>query len=337
MLVISEENRFYLTGFESSDGVVLVLKDSQYLIVDFRYYEIAKERVKDHTVLLSDRPMLEIVKELCAKHCVKHVYVEDDYVTLSLNSRIVNALSDCEICYIGKTLADMRAVKAPFEIEKIKKAQSLTDAAFKHILNFLRPELTESQVAAEIDHYMRLNGAQGSAFKTICVSGKKSSLPHGEPEDVMLTSNSFLTMDFGARLDGYCADMTRTVVIGKADDEMELIYSTVLTAQQRALDKIREGVKGSEVDKAARDVIADAGYGECFGHSTGHGLGIEVHESPSYSPRYDSEIPLNAVLSIEPGIYIEGKFGVRIEDIAVVKENGILNLTESTKKLIEIR
>lgn len=337
VLIISEENRFYLTGFESSDGVVLVTENEQYLIVDFRYYEIAKTRVKDFTVLLSDRPMLEIVKDLCAKHCIKSVYTEDDYVTVSLNNRIVKILSDCEICYIGNAISNLRAVKTVDEINKIKNAQILTDAAFDHILEFLQPGLTEAQVAAEIDHYMRLNGAQGSAFKTICVSGKKSSLPHGEPENVALTENSFLTMDFGARLDGYCADMTRTVVLGKATDEMISVYNTVLAAQLKALSEIRAGVKGSDVDKAARDVIEKAGYGQCFGHSTGHGLGIEVHESPSYSPKYDKEIPLNAVLSIEPGIYIEGKFGVRIEDIAVVKEDGILNLTQSTKKLIEIQ
>ena len=337
VLIISEENRFYFTGFDSSDGMVLMLKDEQYLIVDFRYYEVAKEKVKEFTVLLSEGPMLEIARSICEKHGVKCVFIEDDYVTVSLNNRILKVLDNCEICYLGNAVSEQRAVKTSEEIQKIKNAQALTDATFDHILGFLRSGLTESEVAAEIDHYMRLNGAQGSAFKTICVSGKKSSLPHGEPENVVLTENSFLTMDFGARLDGYCADMTRTVVLGKSKDEMISVYNVVLSAQSKALAVIREGIKGSEVDKAARDVITEAGYGECFGHSTRHGLGIEVHEAPSYSPRYDKTIPLNAVLSIEPGIYIEGKFGVRIEDIAVVKENCFLNLTNSTKKLIEIQ
>lgn len=336
VLVLSETNRFYFTGFESSDGAVLLFKDARYLIVDFRYYEVAKSSVEGYSVILAERSILQIVTELCKTHSVSTVYIEDDFVTLSLSKKIEKQLDGINIECLGDTISKMRAVKTDSEIKAIKKAQELTDATFDHIINFIHRGLTENDVASEIDYYMRKHGAQGTAFKTICVSGKKSSLPHGEPSNLVLTEDSFLTMDFGARLDGYCADMTRTVVVGRADENMKMVYNTVLEAQLAALKVISAGVKGSVVDFAARDVINRAGYEKCFGHSTGHGLGIEVHESPSFSPRYTESIPMNAVLSVEPGIYIEDKYGVRIEDIVVVGEDKAVNLTGSIKNLIEI-
>ncbi len=334
--ILSPENRFYLTGFSASDGVVLVTPSESYFIVDFRYYEAAKEKTNGFKIVLSEEGFLQSAKEICEREEIKALAVEDTYITLSMNKRITETLGFCTVLYLGTLISDMRAVKTFDEIDKIAKAQEITDEAFSYVLDIIKPTLTENDVAAELEHYMRRRGAEELAFKTIAVSGKKSSLPHGEPSCTQLTRNSFLTLDFGAKLDGYCSDMTRTVVIGHADDEMRAVYSTVLRAQEAALASIHAGVTGSEVDAAARDIITEAGWGKCFGHSTGHSLGIEVHESPSYSPNYKKTIPEGAVLSVEPGIYIEGKFGVRIEDIAVVGENKAVNLTKSDKNLIEI-
>ncbi len=336
-LILSEQNRLYLSGVDSSDGAVLITANSAYLIVDFRYFEIAKSKANGFDVVLAERSLLDCAKGLCEKEDVTTLFIEDDYVTVSLNNKIKNVFQNVKIDYLGSLILDMRAVKTEEEIKRIVNAQCLTDDTFTHILSFLKPGLTEKDVATEIDYYMQKNGAQCSAFKTICVSGKNSSLPHGEPTNMTLTQNSFLTMDFGAKLDGYCADMTRTVVIGKADDEMKQIYNTVLDAQISALQSIRANVLGCDVDFAARDIISKRGYGKNFGHSTGHGLGINVHESPSFSPNFKKEIKENSVLSVEPGIYIEGKYGVRIEDIVVVGANEARNLAKSDKKLIELQ
>ncbi len=335
-LVLSEANRLYLSQLHSSDGAILITKNNSYLIVDFRYYEIAKATAKDFNVVLAEKGLLTEAKNLCEREGIKSLTIEDDYVTVNMDKRIKTLFEGFEFSYFGDLISKMREVKTQWEIDKIIKAQEITDAAFEHILGFIHKGLTENEVAIELDSFMRGCGAQESAFRTICVSGKKSSLPHGEPSNDVLSENSFLTMDFGARFDGYCSDMTRTVVVGRASDEMKRVYDIVLSAQKSALDKVKAGVLGKVVDFAARSIISDAGFGENFGHSTGHGLGIDVHESPSFSPNYSHSIPQNSVLSVEPGIYIENKFGVRIEDIVVVQEKNALNLTKSDKKLIEI-
>ena len=336
-LVTSHTNRFYLSDFSSSDGMVFVTENVNYLIVDFRYYEMAKLKVTaPFEIILCDTRFSEKLKELIDKHSIKRVWIEDKEMTVSDLSRYQKTFDQLSFSYLGDTIDVLRSVKSDNEIEFIKEAQRITDLAFSHILNYISYDKTEKQVALELEFFMRSNGADGIAFDTICVSGTKSSLPHGVPSDILLTPNSFITMDFGARFNGYCADMTRTVVLGSASDEMKIVYSTVLEAQRRALNKISSGVLGSVVDLAARDHIYSCGFNGCFGHSTGHGLGIEVHEPPSFSPNYKKQILRNSVLSVEPGIYLEGKFGVRIEDIVVVKDDGIENLTKSEKNLIEL-
>ena len=334
-LVISPSNRLYLTQFSSSDGAVLVTENDNYLIVDFRYYEMAKEKCNDFKVILSEKGLLKTVKDLCNDIGVKTIFVEDNYLTVSQNKRVFEVLENLNVLYLGDLIENLRVIKTADEIRKIKESQKLTDAAYSRVLEILRVGITENDVAAEIEYFFRKNGAE-AAFKTIAVSGKKSSCPHGEPTDALLTENSFLTMDFGAKLDGYCSDMTRTVVLGKCNDEMREIYDIVYTAQHKALEVIKKDVLGNEVDFAARDYISQKGYSEAFGHSTGHALGIDVHEMPSFSMNYKKSIPENSVLSVEPGIYLEGKYGVRIEDIVVITANGYENLTKSDKKLIEI-
>ena len=241
-----------------------------------------------------------------------------------------------EFVGIPAITTDFRAIKSDFEVSMIEKAQSITDAAFDHILGYIKPGLTETDVAAELEFFMKKKGAQCPAFETIAVSGKKSSMPHGVPESIVLTENSFLTMDFGAKYNGYCSDMTRTVVLGKADDEMKRVYNTVLEAQLAGIAAAHGGALGKDVDKAARDIIDNAGYKGLFGHSLGHSLGIEIHENPRFAPKFDKECPVHSIITVEPGIYIPGKYGVRIEDMVLLGKDGCRDLTHSPKQLIEI-
>ena len=338
-LISSEINIRYLCGFPFTDGYLLIFNNICYLLTDPRYSEAAKERVKDFNVIVPTDGMLKKIAELCSEHNATTVIIEDGSVTLSEFSRLKDSLTDITLS-TGATeiLRELREIKSDEEIEKIKQAQSITDKAFEHILGFISPERTEAEIALELEMFMRREGAEGVAFDTIAVSGRSSSLPHGVPSRKTL-SKGFLTMDFGAKLDGYCSDMTRTVVIGKADNDMKKIYYTVLSAQQSAIDAICEGMLCSDADKIARDMIKKAGFGDCFGHGLGHGVGLYIHESPSLSSRAGrgSVIRRGNVITVEPGIYIEGRYGCRIEDMIAVDHSGnIIDLTKSSKELIEI-
>jgi Xaa-Pro aminopeptidase len=225
-------------------------------------------------------------------------------------------------------------VKTDKEIQSISKAAALGDLCFSHILGFIKSGMSEKQVAAEIERFLYANGAEGLAFDTISVSGPRSCLPHGEPTDKLIEEGEFLTMDFGAVVDGYCGDMTRTVAIGHATPEMKKVYATVLEAQLAAIDFIKAGVRCFDADKVARDIITNAGYGDYYPHGLGHGVGTLVHEAPTLNSRSEEILEANMVVTIEPGIYIPEKFGVRIEDLAIVTEFGIINKVKSQKELI---
>ena len=339
-LITSPISRRYLTRFASSDGFLFVTKNKAFFFLDSRYFEMAcilkeKGEIPKEIELCSKRffPALE---EMVKEEKIEKIYFEDRFMTVATLSSFEKKCPQVSFLPIGDRIERMRMVKEKDEIEKIAQAQKLAEAAFSYILPRLGVGRTENDVAAEIEYFMKKNGASGPSFSTICVSGTRSSLPHGTPTASPLTNNSFVTMDFGCILDGYASDMTRTVCIGKASDEMRLVYDTVLTAQKNAISAVCAGVSGKDVDFAARDVIAKAGFGEYFGHSTGHGIGLEVHEAPSFSPSFEGEIPCGAVLSVEPGIYLPGKFGVRIEDLVVVEKKGCRNLNFSPKELIEL-
>jgi Xaa-Pro aminopeptidase len=250
--------------------------------------------------------------------------------------KIKALLPDVEFGFITDVCLKHRRVKTEAEIKKIRKAQKITDDAFSFVLTLINEDRTEVEIASEIEHFMRKSGADGLAFDTIAVSGKNSSLPHGVPTTSKLVKDSFFTMDYGAKVDGYCSDMTRTVVLGKADDEMKRIYNTVLTAQSEAMKFIRAGVSCKDADAVARKVISDAGYGEYFSHSLGHSLGLEIHELPSLSTKSEDILVSGNIVTVEPGIYIPGRYGVRIENMVLVTENGCENLTHSDNSLIEI-
>ncbi|MDD6312298.1 MAG: Xaa-Pro peptidase family protein [Firmicutes bacterium] len=339
-LITDEVSRRYLSGFSSSDGVLYIVSDRAYLFLDSRYTEMAyaaKARgdIPDFIIVSDTRPFEEIHK-INRTERVSTILYEDRRTTCYELKCLREEFPKIRFNSLGNRIEQMRIVKSKREIECIKAAQSITDAAFEHILGFIAVGKTELDVAGELEHFMRCHGSDGFAFETISVSGIKSSMPHGRPEAVELTENSFLTMDFGARVDGYCSDMTRTVVLGRATDEMKEVYQTVLKAQSAAFDAICGGVSGDVVDKAARDYIDNSVFRGTFGHSTGHSLGLEIHEAPGFSAVNTESIPSGAVVSVEPGIYLNGRFGVRIEDIVRLTDNGFENLTRSPKNLIEI-
>ena len=341
-LFLDETSQYYLSDFYTTDGAVIVSEKETALITDSRYIEAAENDKKagklsdDVNAYLFKKGLYADIAEHINGIGAKKVALDPDLITVKQLQTLKEKCENVEFGFISGACLKHRRIKTEAEVEKIKKAQSITDRAFSHILTFINEGRTEIEIAAEIEYFMRKNGASGLAFETIAVSGKNSSLPHGVPSEAKLTKNSFLTMDYGAKYAGYCSDMTRTVVLGKADEEMKRIYNTVLTAQAEAMKQIKAGMTCRDADKIARDVITDAGYGQYFGHSLGHSLGLEVHELPSVSPKSADILAAGNIVTVEPGIYIPGKYGVRIENMVLVTENGCESLTNSGRELIEI-
>lgn len=341
VLICDEVSASYLSGFDFSDGYLAILGDKAFLVTDFRYTEAACAGVRDgfEVVEAHGGTLHEAIDRLICGGA-RRVVFEEEAVTVSLLERM-KKLSDGKLDFSGGAsawLSEMRQVKREDELACIARAQEVTDAAFSHILEVMTPNMTEREVALELEFFMRRQGAEGIAFDVIAVSGGASSLPHGVPRDKVL-EKGFLTMDFGARVDGYCSDMTRTVVLGKADAEMKRLYETVLLAQEEALAYLAGGGRGCrDADAVARAIIDGAGYKGAFGHSLGHGIGRLVHEAPRLSPSVaESERLVSGnVVSVEPGIYLSGKYGCRIEDMVAVTDTGIRNFTKSKKELIEL-
>lgn len=324
----------YLSGFDYTDGGVLLTAHDAYLLTDSRYIEAAKEAVSNMQCV-SCTGLVKTVGELLEKQGIGQLYLEQT-VTLgelaSLQKLPVTLITDGTL---QNALQAARLVKDENEISLLRKAQAITEQGFAHILPFLREGVTEREAALELEFFMRKNGADGVSFEFIVVSGANSSRPHGVPTDKPIQKGDLVTMDFGALYHGYHADMTRTVAVGDVSDAQRVVYDTVLKAQKATLSVIRAGISGKAADAAARDVITAAGFGEYFGHGTGHGVGVEIHEAPRLSP-LSSETPLQAgsVVTVEPGIYLPGKYGVRIEDMVLLTENGCENLTKAPKELI---
>ena len=340
-ILTSTKSQRYLAGFVYSDGYLLITPQKSYLITDFRYEEEAKAKAN---------PAFEVVCPTCTMAIAmagyltelgaKRVAVEEGTLTLSTMERLQRTLSDFTLeSGATRILGALMEFKDEQELDCICRAQRIADDAFSHILKLITPDMTEMDVALELEFFMRRNGSSGIAFETIAVSGSASSLPHGHPRRRRL-ARGFLTMDFGACVDGYRSDMTRTVVLGTADADMKRLYNTVLSAQCAALDAAAEGISCFELDRIAREIIEEKeGYAGCFGHSLGHGVGLNVHESPRLArtaPK-DSVLRRGHVVTVEPGIYIAGRYGCRIEDmIAVLHDGSVKNLTASPKELIEL-
>ena len=341
VVVSSEINQGYLSGLNYTDGFVVVLPEMAFLLADFRYIEDARATVDatELEVVMPDRPMIAYVAAILKDYAVKTALFEEGSVSYALLERFKSTFEGVELAPGGSALIDgLRLFKDEGEIAKMARAQKLTDDAFAHILNFITPDRTEVEVALELEFFMRAHGSEGTAFDTIAVSGTNSSRPHGVPRPVKL-EKGFFTMDFGARVDGYCADMTRTVIIGRADEEMRRLSETVLLAQTTAIAALRVGLPCGEADKIARDIIDNAGYKGRFGHSLGHGVGLFIHEEPRLYGKAPADLLLapGHVVTVEPGIYIEGRYGCRIEDmIAILPDGTVHDFTQSPKHLIEL-
>lgn len=335
-LITSDINRRYFTGMKSSAGMLLIFKECAYLIIDFRYIEKARNTVKNCTVMEQEN-LTEQINSLMKKHNAKSLAVESMDMTLSRMSFLEKKFPDIEFIKsdeLSNNIYDMRTIKSTEEIEKIHKAQKIAEKAFDEILGFIRPGVTEREIALKLDNCMLENGAEGLSFETIALAGANTSMPHGVPGNYKVKNGDFVLMDFGAVYDGYHSDMTRTVCVGQPSEKMGKIYDIVLKAQLEALKKVKSGITGSELDGYARDIIDESGYGDFFGHSLGHGVGMEIHEFPTASSKSETILKENMVVTVEPGIYLPGEFGVRIEDFVVVTENSHQNLTNCPKKLI---
>ena len=337
VIVSSEISQRYLSGFAYTDGYLLISPTKAIMLTDFRYTEAAKKEVNDFEIIEPQGTMFGELYRLMLAEGYENVAIEEKELTLADHENMCYQMPKVNLIKGASALIDnLRIVKDAEEIAIITEAQRMTDLAFEHILKFINRNVTEREIAIEIEFFMRKLGAESAAFDTIAVSGAVSSLPHGVPRDVKLESG-FLTMDFGAKYKGYCADMTRTVVIGRADEEMKRIYNTVYTAQKAALEALKAGMLCREADAIARRIIDGAGYEGRFGHGLGHGVGMFIHEAPRLSARAgDAVLEVGNIVTVEPGIYIEGKYGCRIEDMVAITEDGILNFTKSPKELIEI-
>ena len=335
LLITSEPNRLYATEFHSTAGAAVVTKAGSYFFTDSRYIEAAGKKITGATLGQNDRenPTSKLVNQVVERHGVKKMGFEEAYMTVEEHSAWASKL-DCELVPATALLMELRTVKDAGEVESLVAAQRIAEKALTEVLNFIKVGRTEQEIAAFLQYQMLLGGAEKMSFEPIVVSGANSSMPHGVPTPKPVEAGDFITMDFGCVYNGYCSDMTRTVAVGHVTEEMDKVYHTVLNAQLAGIAATTAGVTGAAVHAAADQVIKDAGYGAYFGHGYGHGVGVEIHELPNASPANEKPLPVGAVISAEPGIYLPGRFGVRIEDVVVVEENGCNDITLAPKNLI---
>ena len=333
-IIIDEKNIGYLCGYFYTDGYLYIDTVSAYIVTDHRYDAEARLHALSDFEVVVPKNRLDFLGDLISSHGIKCVGFENESMTVAQYNSFDRSLL-VDFVPLGSAMTEMRSIKSPEEIEKIKRAQQITDLAFSHILTMMHPTMTETEVALELSYFMQKNGG-GTGFDIIAVSGEASAYPHGMCRPIPLSAG-FLTMDFGCSYDHYLSDMTRTVVIGKATAEMKHLYNTVLSAQELALAAIRAGVDGKAIDAVARDHIDGAGYRGAFGHGLGHGVGLYIHENPRLSPgAAGMRLYSGNVVTVEPGIYLPGKYGCRIEDMGAVTDTGFDNFTHSTKELIEL-
>ena len=337
VLLTGEHNRFYASGFASTgaDGVALVTQKGNFYFTDSRYIEAVENVVENAAIGMVRRGKGYVawINEAIELTGIKRVGFEDETMTVA-GHRLYSETLRAELLPASSFMQNLRARKDARELECLEQAQRIAEKALAQILTELRPGITEKEVAARLQYLMLHFGAEKMSFDPIVAGGPNGSMPHAVPTDRELRSGEFVTMDFGCVYRGYCSDMTRTVAIGQPTEEMKKVYDTVLSAQFAGLAAARAGATGAEIDGAARRVIEEAGYGEYFGHSFGHGVGVEIHESPSAAPGNDQSLPAGSVISAEPGIYLPGRFGVRIEDVVVLEEGGCRNITRACKQLL---
>jgi Xaa-Pro aminopeptidase len=329
--------RRYLSNFTGSSGYLYISNNKKVLLTDFRYLEQAASQSPDFEIVdYLKKGLVETLEELIREDNIKTLGFEDSKITYKEFINFQDGLLDVEFVELNDLVEEIRMIKDETELENIKIAASIGDKAFNHILDIVKPGITEIEVALEIEYVMKKNGASKLSFDTIVASGVRSSLPHAEPTNKKIEMGDFVKCDFGCVYNGYCSDMTRTIVMGKANDKQKEIYNTVLKAQKEALNVLRAGLRGCDVDSVARDVISEAGYKDNFGHGLGHSVGLFIHESPRLSPKDETVLQENMIVTVEPGIYVPNFGGVRIEDLVCVTKDGHINYVNSPKELIEL-
>lgn len=333
MLITSSHNRRYLSNFTGSAGAVLISEEKALFITDFRYVEQAGKQCEGFEVVQHGVSIHAEVGEQAKKLGIQKLGFEEQHVTFAEYKLLQNSV-DAELVPVSNAVEKLRLIKSEAEIKILKDAADIADAAFKYILDVIKPGKTELEVSNELEFFMRKSGATSSSFDIIVASGARSALPHGVASDKVIEKGDFVTLDFGALYKGYVSDITRTVSVGEPSAELKEIYDIVLESQLRSMDGIKPGMTGKQADAIARDYITEKGYGEYFGHSLGHGIGLEVHEGPGLSFRSDIVLEPGMVVTVEPGIYLPGKGGVRIEDDTIITKDGNETLTHSTKDLI---
>ncbi|GAE36328.1 M24 family metallopeptidase [Halalkalibacter akibai] len=334
LLVTSTYNRQYLTNFTGTAGVAIISEQKAIFITDFRYVEQAKEQATGFEIVQHTGPIFEEVAKQVAKLGLKQLGFEQSHLTYEAHQTYAKAIETASLVPISGLVEDLRLIKDTQEIKMIQDAADIADAAFTHILTFIKPGVTELAVSNELEFFMRKQGATSSSFDIIVASGYRSALPHGVASEKVIEKGELVTLDFGAYLKGYCSDITRTIAVGEVSSELKTIYNTVLEAQLLGMKGIRPGITGKQADALTRDYITEKGYGEYFGHSTGHGLGMEVHEGPGLSMKSNTVLAPGMVVTVEPGIYIAGVGGTRIEDDTLITPEGNKTFTHSTKELL---
>ncbi len=333
MLICSMENLYYATGMIGLEGMVLITANGKgYCFTDFRYIEQA-EKIQGFTVAKSEKRYPECAAQLASELSLGTIAFEDGDMSYANYVKYSEAFGDVKLVGATAALDEIRECKDQFEIDSITAAQRIAERALSEILPLVKPGAVEQELSALLDYTMAKYGSTGVSFSTIFVSGAKSSLPHGHPGDKKIEAGDFVTIDFGAIVNGYHSDMTRTFAVGHATEEMKKVYSIVLEAQLAGIEAMAVGISGHDVDKAARDIIEKAGYGEYFGHGLGHSLGLRIHENPRAGKSASALFKSGNIITIEPGIYLPGKFGVRIEDMIYVSDTEKLNLTQFDKQL----
>lgn len=334
ILVTHPENRAYLSNFNGTSGWLLITVEQAFLITDFRYYEQAALQAPDFELIRQSESLENTLKELLILRNVSQVGFEQDNLTYAQAISLMSQNPQCVFIPLTGYIESLRMVKTTEELAKMQAAADISERTFLHMLDFIHAGLSEREVALEMERFMREQGADGLAFEIIAASGPRASLPHGQPTERILQNGDFFTLDYGAKYQGYCSDMTRTMVIGAASEEQEKVYQIVLNAHMKTLAAVKPGILGKDLDQIARAVITEAGYGEYFGHGLGHGVGRNVHEAPSCGKAGNTVLLPGHVITIEPGIYIPQWGGVRIEDMVVVTETGYRNFNHTSKALI---
>lgn len=335
-LIYSDVNRNYLTGFTGDESYIVITKNDAVFITDSRYTEQAHNQVAGFEIRRYDTKITDYLIDTIKPLGCRNLGFEESLMTYDMYETLKKGLPEIEFVKMEGLVEKLRIVKDDSEIAKIQKAAGIADEAFSHMLGFIKAGMTEKEVGMELEFKMRRLGASGLSFTSIVASGKRSSLPHGTATEKVIEYGDLLTLDFGCIYEGYCSDMTRTIVVGKANDKQKEIYNIVLSANEAVLEAVRPGLTGVELDMVARDIIGRKGYGDCFGHGLGHGVGMQIHELPMVSKKGLLTLKKNMVITDEPGIYIPGFGGVRIEDLLLVTEDGCSRFSHSEKKLLEI-